>query len=46
VAEPAARGFGLFMIERILAQDLGGEVTVAFAPEGLVCRIHAPLGRT
>lgn len=45
VAEPAARGFGLFMIERILAQDLGGEVTVAFAPEGLVCRIHAPLGR-
>jgi PAS domain S-box-containing protein len=46
VTEPAKRGFGLFMIERILAQDLGGEVEVAFAPDGLVCRIRAGLERT
>jgi PAS domain S-box-containing protein len=46
VAAPKTKGFGLFMIERILAQDLDGEVTLEFAPDGLVCRIHAPRERT
>jgi PAS domain S-box-containing protein len=46
VTAPAARGFGLFMVERILAQELGGDVAVEFPPEGLVCRIMAPVGRT
>jgi PAS domain S-box-containing protein len=43
VAAPTRRGFGLRMIERALATDLAGEAEVAFEPEGLVCRIEAPL---
>ncbi|WP_349367720.1 PAS domain-containing protein [Salinarimonas sp.] len=42
-APPARRGFGLRMIERALAADLGGTVTLDFAREGLVCRLDAPL---
>lgn len=42
-AEPARRGFGLRLIERALAADLGGTVSLDFAREGLVCRIDAPL---
>jgi hypothetical protein len=30
------------MIERALARELGGEVTLTFAPEGLQCLIDAP----
>lgn len=43
VAAPARRGFGLFMIERTLAQDLGGSATLDYAAGGLVCTIEAPL---
>ena len=43
VAPPTRRGFGLRMIERALAADLGGSVKIEFPPEGLVCRIDAPL---
>jgi PAS domain S-box-containing protein len=43
VAPPARRGFGLRMIERALAADLGGGVRLDFAPAGLVCRIEASL---
>jgi PAS domain S-box-containing protein len=46
VREPTSRGFGLFMIERILAQDLDGRVSTMFEPEGLVCEIHAPMHRS
>ena len=37
VSEPARRGFGLRLIEHGLGRELGGAVTVDFAPDGLVC---------
>jgi PAS domain S-box-containing protein len=40
---PARKGFGLRMIERGLAAELGGDVRLDFAPTGLVCTIDAPL---
>ena len=43
VSPPTRRGFGSRMIERALAQDLKGEVTMEFRREGLVCTIDAPL---
>ena len=43
VSPPTRRGFGSRMIERALAQDLKGEVTMEFRLEGLVCTIEAPL---
>lgn len=43
VVEPNRRGFGTRLIERSLAQELHGDVTIAFAPTGVVCTIHAPL---
>ena len=45
VAAPGRRGFGSRLIERSLAAELGGEVKVHYAPEGLVCMIDAPLAR-
>src|SRR4051812_14638841 len=39
VAPPQRRGFGSRLIERSLAQDLGGEVRIDFAPTGVVCTI-------
>lgn len=42
VAPPRRRGFGTRMIERVLAQELGGEVAVEFRPQGLVCTVTAP----
>lgn len=41
-AMPERRGFGLRMIERALANDLGGSVTILFEPAGLHCAIDAP----
>lgn len=43
VAAPQRRGFGTRMVERSLAQDLAGVVTVAFESAGLVCTLDAPL---
>jgi PAS domain S-box-containing protein len=43
VAEPKREGFGTRMIRRALASELRGPVTLEFLPEGLVCRIDAPL---
>ena len=43
VAEPTRRGFGTPLIERGLAQDLGGDVRIDFAPTGVVCTVEAPL---
>ena len=45
VAKPERRGFGLRMIERALAADLGGSVQMDFEPQGLVCRIQKSLGQ-
>ncbi|HZH51496.1 MAG TPA: HWE histidine kinase domain-containing protein [Microvirga sp.] len=41
VAPPKTRGFGSRLIERSLAQALGGEVHIEFAPTGVVCTINA-----
>jgi PAS domain S-box-containing protein len=43
VPPPARRGFGSRMIERGLAAELGGTAELLFRPEGVVCRVEAPL---
>jgi len=43
VAAPQRSGFGRLLLERALAADLKGAVTMDFRPEGLVCRITLPL---
>ena len=40
---PLRRGFGLTVIERSLAHDLGGAVRMDFGPSGLRCQIAVPL---
>ncbi len=42
VTPPATRGFGSRLLERGLAQELGGKVVLDFQPAGLACRIEAP----
>jgi PAS domain S-box-containing protein len=42
VCEPTRRGFGLRLLERVLADDIGGQVALGFAPEGLSCVVTAP----
>jgi PAS domain S-box-containing protein len=42
VAPPTRRGFGVRMVERVLASDLGGRVTLDFAPGGLHVAVDAP----
>ncbi|MBN8830559.1 MAG: CHASE domain-containing protein [Sphingomonadales bacterium] len=43
VTEPAKRGFGLNLIERALAQELGSPISIAFQPSGLRCQFTIPL---
>jgi two-component sensor histidine kinase len=43
VEKPAHRGFGTRLIERSLAQELGGEVRIEFSKKGVVCSVDAPL---
>ncbi len=43
VVTPERRGFGVRMIERVLASDIGGKVTIEFADSGLRCRVEAPM---
>jgi two-component sensor histidine kinase len=43
VVPPRRRGFGSRMIERSLAQDLDGQVDIAFAPTGVICTVDAPM---
>ena len=42
VSTPERRGFGIKMIERALASDLGARVSVEFASDGVHCSIDAP----
>jgi PAS domain S-box-containing protein len=39
---PARRGFGTRLLERGLASQIGGAVTLDFAPTGLRCQIRIP----
>ncbi len=43
VVAPTRRGFGSRLIERSLARDLDGSVSIAFETSGIVCTIAAPL---
>ena len=43
VTPPTRRGFGSLLIKRVLASDFGGEVDVAYAPEGLIVTLTATL---
>jgi two-component sensor histidine kinase len=43
VTPPGSRGFGSRLLERGLARELGGTVTLDFAADGLKCRIDVPL---
>lgn len=43
VVPPRRRGFGTRLLTQGLKHDLHGDATLAFAPEGLICRITAPL---
>ena len=43
VAPPNKKGFGSRLIERGLAQELGGIVHITHHPDGVVCNIDAPL---
>jgi two-component sensor histidine kinase len=43
VAKPERSGFGTRLLERGVARDLGGAVTIDFRPTGLMCTITAPL---
>lgn len=42
VQPPTRQGFGTRMIERGLARQLGGTVSLVYLPEGLQCRLEAP----
>jgi len=42
VSAPAQKGFGSRLLERGVAGELGGKVTIDYRREGLVCTIHAP----
>ena len=44
VSPPTRKGFGSRLIERGLAGAVGGEVSLAYEPDGLICRVVAPLG--
>lgn len=43
VVEPARRGFGTFLIQRVLATDFGGSVRLAYGPSGVECVLTAPI---
>ena len=43
VVRPNKHGFGVRMIEKALASDLGGVVRIDFAETGVVCTINGPV---
>jgi two-component sensor histidine kinase len=43
VEAPGRRGFGTRLIERSLAQDLGGEARIEFARISVTCTIDTPI---
>jgi two-component sensor histidine kinase len=43
VTPPARRGFGSRLVERSLARDMQGEVSLSFETQGVRCRLLAPL---
>ncbi|MFD1912987.1 sensor histidine kinase [Halodurantibacterium flavum] len=45
VRVPERKGFGSYLIQRVLAAELQADVTLDYRPEGLVARIDVPLAR-
>lgn len=43
VIPPARKGFGSRLIERQLPMEFDGRATLAYEPEGVVCRLQIPL---
>jgi two-component sensor histidine kinase len=43
VSPPTRGGFGARLLQRGVAAELGGKVTLDFAPDGLTCTIAAPV---
>ena len=43
VAEPQEKSFGSALIERAIAQELRGQVSLEFPPDGVRCLVRAPL---
>jgi two-component sensor histidine kinase len=43
VESPTRRGFGVRLIERCIAIDLGGVLDLAFRPDGVCCRMSIPV---
>jgi PAS domain S-box-containing protein len=43
VMPPKTRGFGSRLIERGLAGSIGGKVQLDYRPEGVICRLSAPM---
>jgi two-component sensor histidine kinase len=43
VVSPTRKGFGSRLIEKALAAELGGAVSIAYNSDGVVCTIRAPL---
>jgi two-component sensor histidine kinase len=43
VSPPRRSGFGRLLLERALTSDLGGDVELDFAEDGLRCAIAIPL---
>jgi two-component sensor histidine kinase len=43
VSPPRRRGFGSRLVERGLAREFDGQVTLSFDPEGVCCRMQLPL---
>lgn len=44
VVPPTRAGFGSRLIKQGLSSELGGPVSLDYAPDGLVCTIEAPVG--
>ncbi len=43
VVTPTRKGFGSRLIQKALAMELTGEVSVSYEPTGVICTINAPL---
>ncbi|MEF2549840.1 chemotaxis protein CheB [Aurantimonas sp. A2-1-M11] len=43
VTSPTRKGFGSRLVQRVLAAELGGTVSVAYETSGVVCTIDAPM---
>jgi two-component sensor histidine kinase len=42
ITNPSRRGFGSFLVERVLATDFEGDVRIEYAESGLSCTLTAP----